>query len=528
MAKKPAPEPLLSPGVRYQTKLVIAAVAGLAVLGAYALYENSRAANGVWLSGSSGATTDGSFASWRGEDLGIAGHWADNNSVMVSLPGISPGGQYGNWQKNLDIAIGAIGPGESWSAAAGGAYDSRWRQSLTNLKSKWGSRQGTLFIRFAHEMNGSWYPWKVTAGNEGHFIASWKRFRTMQKEIFPEAKLVFCTNRESVSTGFDWRKSVPGANDGTTKQWIDVGCVDYYNQYPGARTQAEFDSAIMHYDGWGAPKGLERHRQFWQAQGLPMSIAEWNNNASGESHAAGDAPVFFTAMYNYFKQHGGSGPGNILYEIIFNVGDSGQPQFWLPPNRSTSMPKAAETYRSLTWPSSTAYPPPNGSSGTTPAPSPPVVGNGPDLVVTSVSLSPANPAAGQPVTFSATIKNQGTVASPAGMVHGVAFEVGSHKTWSDTHTASIAPGASVTVTANGGYSDLATWPAGANGSYSVTATADDVNRIPETNESNNTRTHSFSVGAPNTSPVPSNPADLNGDGRVNITDLSILLSKWTG
>ena len=34
----------------------------------------------------------------------------------------------------MDVAIGAIGPGETWAAAAQGAYDARWRTSLTKLR----------------------------------------------------------------------------------------------------------------------------------------------------------------------------------------------------------------------------------------------------------------------------------------------------------------------------------------------------------------------------------------------------------
>ena len=47
----------------------------------------------------------------------------------------------------------------------------------------------------------------------------------------------------------------------------------------------------------------------------------------------------------------------------------------------------------------------------------------PDLIVTDVGWSPANPAPGNAVTFSATIKNQGTTPTPPGVIHGVLFSV---------------------------------------------------------------------------------------------------------
>ncbi|WP_286880543.1 CARDB domain-containing protein, partial [Proteiniphilum sp. UBA7639] len=45
----------------------------------------------------------------------------------------------------------------------------------------------------------------------------------------------------------------------------------------------------------------------------------------------------------------------------------------------------------------------------------------PDLVVTDISWDPASPASGYAVTMRATIKNQGSVSTPAGVIHGVLF-----------------------------------------------------------------------------------------------------------
>lgn len=122
-----------------------------------------------------------------------------------------------------------------------------------------------------------------------------------------------------------------------------------------------------------------------------------------------------------------------------------------------------------------------------------VVAPQPDLVVTAVTWTPASPAAGQAVTFSATIQNQGAGATPSGVIHGIGFKVdGTTVTWSDTRTASLAAGASVTLTASGGVAG-ATWAATA-GSHTVQTFVDDVNRIAEGNEGNNTRDASLTVG----------------------------------
>lgn len=287
-----------------------------------------------WLSGASGAgVPDGSFAAWRGADLGIAGTWADDNTGMVKLPQLRPGGEYAAWNKPLDIAIGAIAADETWAAAAEGAYDQRWRASLTNLRMLWGSRTAPLYIRFAHESNGNWYPWSVDADNYKDFIAAWKRFRALQLETFPSAKLVFCLTRQSVHNGIDWRKTFPGA------RYVDVLAVDYYND-PAVTNADQWKTSMLATDSHGAPLGIERYRQFASSVGLPFAVPEWSGNAK-----TGDQPAFIQGMHDFFAAHAGTGPGELLYEILFNVVNQSDAQFSL--YGSTRMPQSAYLYQKL-------------------------------------------------------------------------------------------------------------------------------------------------------------------------------------
>lgn len=116
-----------------------------------------------------------------------------------------------------------------------------------------------------------------------------------------------------------------------------------------------------------------------------------------------------------------------------------------------------------------------------------------DLVVTSVTWTPVSPQTGNAMAFSATIKNQGSAATPS-IKHGVKFTVdGVQVVWSDNHTSSLAAGASVTLTANGGPAG-ATWAATLGG-HTVQAYVDDQNLIAETNETNNTLSASLTVAA---------------------------------
>ena len=167
--------------------------------------------------------------------------------------------------------------------------------------------------------------------------------------------------------------------------------------------------------------------------------------------------------------------------------------------------------------------------GSTPTPTPttpPAASGKPDLVVTDISWTPANPAAGDAATLKATIKNQGDAPTPAGTKHGVLFTfddgAAGPGVWSDTHTASIAPGASVALTANGGTAG-ATWKA-TLGTHTVKANVDDVNRIAESNENNNVMSKEIVVG---NLPVPIR-GDLNGDGNVNWADVTIAAEMAQG
>jgi chitodextrinase len=137
-----------------------------------------------------------------------------------------------------------------------------------------------------------------------------------------------------------------------------------------------------------------------------------------------------------------------------------------------------------------------------------------DLIVTDVTWTPANPAAGQAVTFSATIKNQGTGPTPSGIKHGIAFKVdGVTVNWSDNNTTSLAAGASRTQTANSGINGVATYTVAATPNpHSVEAFVDDTSIIPESNETNNKLAKSMPVASSGCTP----PAETPGVGSSSI------------
>ncbi|GAA4003068.1 CARDB domain-containing protein [Allokutzneria multivorans] len=113
-------------------------------------------------------------------------------------------------------------------------------------------------------------------------------------------------------------------------------------------------------------------------------------------------------------------------------------------------------------------------------------------LIGAVSWTPNNPAAGNQITFSTVIRNQGTVASAAG-AHGVTLTISDAstgavvRTLTGSHNGAIAAGASTPPL------NLGTWTAG-NGKYTVKiVVADDANELP-VKRGNNTSSQPFFVG----------------------------------
>ena len=112
----------------------------------------------------------------------------------------------------------------------------------------------------------------------------------------------------------------------------------------------------------------------------------------------------------------------------------------------------------------------------------------PDLLIESITGSPAIPPTGETVTFTVTIKNQGTSKAGSSRVH---FYIdGSSRGYQSVPE--IDAGATATKTF--------TWTAQA-GSHAIKAIADSDNEVTESDETNNEKTVTFSVSLPPT-PTP--------------------------
>ena len=111
--------------------------------------------------------------------------------------------------------------GVSLRDIAGGQRDAYLRQAASDAR-EWGQ---PFFVRFAHEMNGSWYPWgKGVDGNTpADYIAAWRHVVSIfREEHATNVKWVWSPNTFGYGTA-RFEEFYPG------DEWVDWVGLDGYN-----------------------------------------------------------------------------------------------------------------------------------------------------------------------------------------------------------------------------------------------------------------------------------------------------------
>jgi hypothetical protein len=145
---------------------------------------------------------------------------------------------------------------------AGGRYDAYIRDSAKQAVA-WGR---PILLRFAHEMNGNWYPWGLGVGGNtaADYIAAWRHVVTVfREENATNVKWVWAPNTGSFDSLF------PG------DQWIDYIGLDGYNW--GAK-YGTWESFSQVFDS--------SYRSITRLSRKPLLITEFGANARGGDKAA--------------------------------------------------------------------------------------------------------------------------------------------------------------------------------------------------------------------------------------------------
>ncbi len=114
-----------------------------------------------------------------------------------------------------------------------------------------------------------------------------------------------------------------------------------------------------------------------------------------------------------------------------------------------------------------------------------------DLVVERVWTEPSSPLIGETVTFFASVRNNGTQTVDQNTITGVGYVIDGQGGYWGSVTQSLTPGESVTIS-----TQSSRWIASSAGAFELVAIADDVNRIQESNEHNNTMAITISASEP--------------------------------
>ena len=110
----------------------------------------------------------------------------------------------------------------------------------------------------------------------------------------------------------------------------------------------------------------------------------------------------------------------------------------------------------------------------------------PDLIVSEIHLRQGEDKIGDDAHLEATIRNVGNAPTGREVLIGIRFFVnGEVVAWSATLQTALQPGQLAVIRTNSGPDQKGTWKVVA-GTHTIRALVDDVNRIPESNEDNNT------------------------------------------
>jgi hypothetical protein len=260
-----------------------------------------------WKSGVSSETPD-VFGTWRGSPVSILGMFADS-SVAAQREAY----QFVNGRLNCDVDLAVGGPiGSTWAQAAAGSQTALWKETAAVLRSSWHYR--TVYLRYAHEANGTWMPWSVSASQVANYKKTFRLFATtMRKELAgKDVKIVFAPN---FGTWHYTPASMWPGND-----VVDVVGVSMY-EWTLYNTAAKWRSFL------NSSVGPAVWAKFARSKGRPMAFSEWG----------GRSPYFIRQMNAWMRANAGTGAGKLLYDVYLDTAEL------------KLAGAAATAYRGLSW-----------------------------------------------------------------------------------------------------------------------------------------------------------------------------------
>lgn len=161
---------------------------------------------------------------------------------------------------------------EPFSATSGALLTPSDAEWLREFARDLGVLRKPAFIRFAHEMNGKWYPWGWTKVPPATYISGFRQASDIFRQEAPEAAMVWAPSQNwGDTTDALYSTWYPG------DEWVDwVGLTTYQWEYSGL-SSTQFNDSIKYGK---APEG-NFYRTFAVGHDKPMIIAE---TACGDDH----------------------------------------------------------------------------------------------------------------------------------------------------------------------------------------------------------------------------------------------------
>jgi hypothetical protein len=213
-----------------------------------------------------------SYAAWA-----TVADFPTQDAAAIALRGSVPEVTWEPW----DPAKGVDQPAYALDRITAGAYDgyvSRWARQI--------ARYGRpVVLRFAHEMNGTWYPWaeQVNGNGPGDYVAAWKHVRA----VFRKAG--------ATNVRWRWAPNVPYA-----------GSAPLSSLYPG---DASVDEVGLDGYNWSTLQPWSTWQSF--AQVFEPGLAELTTLSSRPVYVAevgcpevgGDKAAWITDMWSTLDRH---------------------------------------------------------------------------------------------------------------------------------------------------------------------------------------------------------------------------------
>jgi hypothetical protein len=283
----------------------------------------------------SGSTVGAEFGTWRGRPQDVYNmfsgrtNWADVKKF--SLAGATKSRAQRPGRLSIGLAMMTEEQRFQHARCATGENDQHIREIATNLVS---IGAGDAVIRLGWEKNGRGFPWSV--GNVPENVPAYRKcFRRLAmiiRSVAPDM-LIEWTPRKGTYQTLYIDSLYPG------DEFVDVIGLLYYDMWPDAPTEAEWQRGYMERDRHGGPKGLGTWLEFAQQHGKPLALAEWAVSSEREDKVPFDNPLFIQKMYEFFRENAGS----IAYETYFN---SLYHQIYNP-NGAPRNPLSSARYRAL-------------------------------------------------------------------------------------------------------------------------------------------------------------------------------------